>query len=178
MTSVELGDMLGDVLGWQEGWLLKVHEAGPSFCASRSRHNLPLVIPTGLTICLLQHVLTTVIVPVVDVRSRSCTRPNPAIVTAHWKFIFWTPRDPTPSNSPPSKKVQQNLTLAQTHEAPRQPRQQPFRTSPHLQCCIKSTLDSVELPHTAAVTQVTQFSSTSRPRAAPVLIFISSTSCA
>lgn len=48
--------------GGKEGWLLKVHEAVPSFCASRSRyHTLPLATTTGLTFCLLlQHVLGTV----------------------------------------------------------------------------------------------------------------------
>ena len=72
------------------------------------------------------------------------------------------PRDPTPSNSPPSKKVQQNLTFTQTHH---QPHQRPSRTSRPLQYHTRSTLVPVGLAYTAAFTQSTHFSGTRRPRA-------------
>jgi hypothetical protein len=108
--------------------------------------------------------------------SRRCkapfgTRPNPAIVTAHWKFILRAPRDPTPSNSPPSKKVQHILTLAQTHQARRQQHPRLFKASRNLQHHTRSTLDPAELLWTASVTQFHALSGTSRPHAAAVLFF-------
>lgn len=86
------------------------------------------------------------------------------------------PRSNSESNSPPSKKVQQNLTFAQTHQVPRQPHQRPSKTSRHLQHHIRPVVVAVALPYTAAVTRFTHFLGTSRPRAATILVFTSSTS--
>jgi hypothetical protein len=75
-----------------------------------------------------------------------------------------------------SKPPQQNLTFAQTHQAPRQPHQHPSRTSRRLQQHTRPALGLPELPCTAAVTQFTHFSDTTRPHTAAVLFCASSTS--
>lgn len=183
MTSEELGERKcwATCSGGKEGWLLKVHEAVPSFYASRSRyHTLPLANPTGLTFCLiLQHVLSTVYCV-------CCRRWEPPLYQAKSSNSDRSlevrpsspPRSNSKSNSPPSKKVQQNLTFAQTHQAPRQPHQRLSRTSRRLQHHIKPILVPVALPYTAAVTQFTHSLGTSRPRAVAVLDSAPSTSSA
>lgn len=88
------------------------------------------------------------------------------------------PRSNSESNSPPSKKVQQNLTFAQTHQASRQPHQRLSRTSRRLQHHIRPIRVPVALPYTATVTQITHFLGTSRPRAVAVLDSTPSTSSA
>ena len=51
------------------------------------------------------------------------------------------PRSNSESNSPPSKKVQQNLTFAQTHQAPHQLHQRPFKISRRPQQHTRPALD-------------------------------------
>jgi len=111
--------------------------------------------------------------PLSDVRKRPCksSHSDRSLEVRSSK----SPRSNSESNSPPSKKVQQNLTFTQTHQAPRQPHQRPSRISRRLQQHTSPALDSPEPPYTTAVTQFTHFSASSRPHAASVIFCASST---
>lgn len=96
VTWEELGEVLGDVRGWQGRMIVE---------GSRSRTIIlritQRIYPTFGDFYWTYNLFTTlrshhIVAPVLDVRKRPCTRPNPAIVTAHWRFVLRSPRDPTP----------------------------------------------------------------------------------
>lgn len=96
VTWEELGEVLGDVRGWQGRMIVE---------GSRSRTIIlritQWIYPSFGDFYWTYNLFTTlrshhIVAPVLDVRKRPCTRPNSAIVTAHWRFVLRSPRDPTP----------------------------------------------------------------------------------